>query len=89
MQDRSVAELARILRPGGEFRFVTDIADYAAWTLARLRSPAFAWSAERADDWRRPWPGFAGTRYQPGPFARAGALLLSFRRTEQSTANSE
>ena len=29
-------ELARILRPGGEFRFVTDIADYAAWTLQRL-----------------------------------------------------
>ena len=91
VQDRSVAEIARILRPGGEFRFVTDIPDYAAWTLARLtRSPAFAWSAERADDWRRPWPGFAGTRYQ-AKAVREGRVpcYLSFRRTEQSTANSE
>ena len=31
-----------ILRPGGEFRFATDIPDYAAWTLVRLlRSPGF------------------------------------------------
>ena len=65
MQDASVAQIARILRPGGEFRFVTDIADYAAWTLRRLiRSPDFAWTAERADDWRQAWPDFAGTRYQ-------------------------
>ncbi len=36
VQDDMVARLARLLRPGGEFRFVTDIADYAAWTLLRL-----------------------------------------------------
>jgi tRNA (guanine-N7-)-methyltransferase len=65
VQDESVAAIARILRPGGEFRFATDIADYAAWTLVRLtRSPEFAWTAERADDWRQPWPGFSGTRYE-------------------------
>ena len=64
IQDEMVARLARILRPGGEFRFVTDIADYAAWTLLRLlRSGKFEWTARRADDWRRPWPGFAPTRY--------------------------
>jgi tRNA (guanine-N7-)-methyltransferase len=57
--------MARILRPGGEFRFVTDIPAYAAWTLAHfLRSPDFTWTAERADDWRLPWPGFVGTRYE-------------------------
>jgi tRNA (guanine-N7-)-methyltransferase len=65
VQDRSLAEIARVLRPGGEFRFASDIPDYAAWTLAHvLRSPAFAWTAERADDWRQPWPGFAETRYE-------------------------
>jgi tRNA (guanine-N7-)-methyltransferase len=64
VQDDSIAALAHIVRPGGEFRFVTDIPDYAAWTLARLlRSPDFAWTAERADDWRQPWPGYSGTRY--------------------------
>ena len=51
--------LARVLRPGGVFRFATDIPDYAAWTLERLaRAPDFVWTAERADDWRHPWPGF-------------------------------
>ena len=64
VQDNMVARLARILRPGGEFRFVTDIADYAAWTLQRLlRSADFEWTARCADDWRKPWPGFIRTRY--------------------------
>ena len=53
------------LRSKKLFRFVTDWPDYAEWTLARLvRSPLFAWTAERADDWRRPWPGFTSTRYE-------------------------
>ena len=37
------------LKPDGEFRFVSDIDDYCAWTLAHLlRSPDFVWTAERA-----------------------------------------
>jgi tRNA (guanine-N7-)-methyltransferase len=64
VQDDMVARLARILRPGGEFRFVTDVADYAAWTLQRLlRSPQFEWTARCADDWRKPWAEFTPTRY--------------------------
>ena len=65
IQDGSVAELARILRPSGELRFASDIADYVAWTLTRLlHSPDFTWTAEQADDWRQPWPDFPGTRYE-------------------------
>jgi tRNA (guanine-N7-)-methyltransferase len=65
VQDRTVAMLARVLQPGGLFRFATDIPDYAAWTLERLmRAPDFAWTAESADGWRRPWAGFEGTRYE-------------------------
>jgi tRNA (guanine-N7-)-methyltransferase len=65
VQDDSLKRLARILNSGGELRFATDIADYAAWTLARvLRSPDFVWTAEQASDWRKPWPDFAGTRYE-------------------------
>ena len=61
----NIARLARVLRPGGEFRFATDWANYAEWTLARLmRARDFAWTAERADDWRKPWPGFTQTRYE-------------------------
>ena len=65
VQDRSIVELARILRPGGELRFASDIPDYAAWTLAHLnRSRDFVWTAQCADDWRLPWSGFSGTRYE-------------------------
>jgi tRNA (guanine-N7-)-methyltransferase len=65
IQDDSLKRLARILKSGGELRFATDIADYAVYALARvLRSPDFVWTAEAASDWRQPWPGFAGTRYE-------------------------
>jgi len=40
VQDTSVAAIAASVRQGGEFRFASDIPDYAAWTLRRvLRSP--------------------------------------------------
>jgi tRNA (guanine-N7-)-methyltransferase len=65
IQDDSLKRLARILKSGGELRFATDIADYAAWALARvMRSKDFIWTAERADDWRHPWPDYSGTRYE-------------------------
>jgi len=82
IQDDNLRRLARILRPGGELRFATDIADYASWTLARvLRSEDFSWTAERADDWHRPWPGFTGTRYE-AKAKREGRVpcYLIFRR---------
>jgi tRNA (guanine-N7-)-methyltransferase len=83
VQDDMVARLARILRPGGEFRFVTDIADYAAWTLQRLlRSREFEWTAECADDWRQPWPGFLQTRYNVKAERHdRPACFLIFRRS--------
>jgi tRNA (guanine-N7-)-methyltransferase len=65
VQDDSVAAFARVLKPGGEFRFATDWPHYAAWTLECLmRSPSFQWTAEQADDWRQPWPGYTPTRYE-------------------------
>jgi len=82
VQDEMVGQLARILRPGGEFRFVTDIADYAAWTLQRLfRSSDFDWVAQCADDWRNPWPGFVATRYHAkAARQQRPSCFLVFRR---------
>ena len=71
-----------MLRPGGEFRFATDWANYAEWTLLRLTARArFLWTAERADDWRKPWPGFTRTRYEAKAI-REGRVpcYLVFRR---------
>jgi tRNA (guanine-N7-)-methyltransferase len=65
VQDESLAALARILKLDGELRFATDIPGYASWVLARvLRSPHYEWTAQYAEDWRQPWPDFAGTRYE-------------------------
>jgi tRNA (guanine-N7-)-methyltransferase len=65
LSDESLRALARVMRSGAELRFATDIDDYAGWALARvLRSADFAWTAMRADDWRRPWDGWPGTRYE-------------------------
>lgn len=56
---------ARLIKPGGELRVASDIADYAAWTLRHAQqAPQFEWTAECADDWKlRPedWPQ---TRYE-------------------------
>jgi tRNA (guanine-N7-)-methyltransferase len=76
------ARLARLLGPGGEIRFATDVASYAEWALWRfLHAPGLAWTAERADDWRKPWSGFSGTRYEKKALA-AGArpTYLEFKR---------
>ena len=56
---------ARVLRPGGAFRFASDIESYVNWTLLACRAhPAFVWEAETAEDWRNAYPGWPGTRYE-------------------------
>jgi tRNA (guanine-N7-)-methyltransferase len=83
--ERSVAALARALKPGGELRFATDIDDYAGWTLRRfLASPSFVWEARTADDWRVPWSGWAPTRYEAKARAAGrGSAYLTFRRVRE------
>ena len=82
IQDESLTRLARILRPGGELRFATDIADYAAYALARvLRAKDFVWTAEQASDWRKPWPDFTSTRYEAKALREGRTpAYLRFRR---------
>jgi len=72
----------RVLAPGGEFRFASDIASYVGWTLAHCRAHGgFEWLARRADDWRQPWPEWPGTRYEAKSL-KAGRVptYLRFRR---------
>jgi tRNA (guanine-N7-)-methyltransferase len=82
ISSETVAELARIARPGAQVRFATDIDDYAGWTLARfLASPDFRWLAESANDWRLPWEGWAPTRYETKALAAGRTpVYLTFQR---------
>jgi tRNA (guanine-N7-)-methyltransferase len=57
--------LVRVLRPGGIFRFASDVEHYVAWTLREAaRHGGLAWSAESLEACRAPWPGWPGTRYE-------------------------
>lgn len=55
---------ARVLKPGGRFRFASDIDTYVNWTLLHCRAhSAFEWQAGEAD-WHAPYEGWPGTRYE-------------------------
>ena len=56
---------ARVLKAGGTFRFASDIDTYVNWTLLHCAAHGgFAWEAAQADDWRKAYPGWPGTRYE-------------------------
>jgi tRNA (guanine-N7-)-methyltransferase len=83
VSDEMLDMLARVMRPGAELRFASDIDDYIGWVLARvLRSAHFRWTATRADDWRKPYEGWPGTRYEAKAI-REGRVpsYLTFVRT--------
>ena len=82
IQTGFIAELARTLKPGAEVRFATDWADYASWTLELFnRDRSFAWTAERAADWRTPWEGHTPTRYEQKRLGDCAPIWLSFVRS--------
>ncbi|MEI6984903.1 MAG: tRNA (guanine(46)-N(7))-methyltransferase TrmB [Rhodospirillaceae bacterium] len=61
----NLERLARVLKNGAELRLASDDPGLVTWMLDQTwHHPAFAWTAQRADDWRiRPsdWPA---TRYE-------------------------
>jgi tRNA (guanine-N7-)-methyltransferase len=87
VQDATIAAMARALARGGEFRFVSDISDYCAWTLSHfMRASDFLWTAERATDWREPWADYTMTRYgrKAEREGRTAAYLI-FKKTGDSS----
>jgi tRNA (guanine-N7-)-methyltransferase len=81
VQAETVAETARVLKPGGGLRFGSDWADYVDWTLERLlRHGGFSWTAERADDWRRPPADHITTRYEEKRLGDCAPVFLDFVR---------
>lgn len=79
----SLAAIARLLKPGGTFHFASDIDDYVGWTLARAAAePRLKWTATGPADWREPYRGWPGTRYEAKAL-REGRTpsYLTFSRT--------
>jgi tRNA (guanine-N7-)-methyltransferase len=72
---------ARVLKPGGELRFASDDAGYAAWTLERaLNHPAFAWTAKGPNDWKMHPADWPQTRYEAKAL-HGPPVFLRFVRT--------
>ena len=55
---------SRLLKEGAELRIGTDHPLYMAWTMQMMQNRKdFTWTAERADDWRKPPTDWPETRY--------------------------
>jgi tRNA (guanine-N7-)-methyltransferase len=82
---RNLDLIARVLRTGGLFRFVSDIDHYVNWTLQLCRNrPDLRWMADTAENWRRPWPGWTGTRYEAKAICEGRfPSYLCFERVDQ------
>ena len=81
VQADTVAELARLIRPGGRLRFASDVGHYVDWSLEKiLANGAFAWTAERADDWRTPPADHITTRYEEKRLGDCAPVFLDFVR---------
>jgi tRNA (guanine-N7-)-methyltransferase len=77
----NLQRIARALQPGGEFRFATDVEDYAAWTRETVAGESVLVTAGDATE---PWPDWPGTRYEAkAAKAGRGAAYLTFRRADR------
>ena len=73
--------LARVMKPGAEFRFASDDPGYLAWTLERaVAHPAFEWTATRAAHWKSRPPDWPSTRYEEKAL-HGVPVFLRFSRT--------
>lgn len=83
IQAETLAELARVMRPGAELRISTDDPGNLEWTLLHMqREPSFRWLASSADDWRRRPEDWPETRYERKALAAGRrCTYLRYRRS--------
>jgi tRNA (guanine-N7-)-methyltransferase len=81
VQADTVADLARLLKPGGRLRFASDVAHYVDWALAIISAnPAFVWTAAEVRDWRIPPADHITTRYEEKRLGDCTPVFLDFVR---------
>lgn len=65
VSDVNVERFHRVIKPGGQFCFASDIDTYVNWTLEHFeRHAGFEWTARNASDWLSPFANWPGTRYE-------------------------
>jgi len=82
VSQENLSKFARVLKAGGTLIMASDVDDLSGWMVTQASNhPAFAWTAERADDWRNPPPDWIKTRYQTkGETAGRRQTYLVFRK---------
>ena len=79
IQASFLTELARILKPGGQVRFATDVRSYADSALVQfLQHPAFHWLARTSADWTQPPQDHVTTRYQEKRLGDVAPVYFEF-----------
>lgn len=76
-------QFARTLKPGGQLVMATDVDELAEWMVTEATiHPAFAWTAEQADDWRKMPADWIQTRYEQkgGKAGRKQSYLIFEKR---------
>lgn len=81
LQDETAQAFARILKPGGTLRFVTDWRDYAEWALERLeRTPGLRRVGPADQDWFAAPADHVVTRYEEKRLGDTTPIFLEYRR---------
>lgn len=81
LQDETAQEIARLLKPGGRVRFVTDWADYGEWALERLsRTPGLKDTQAAGDDRQTAPADHVTTRYEEKRLGDTAPVFLEFER---------
>lgn len=90
LNEDNLDAIARILKPGGEFRIATDSEIYKRWAAIRMSARQdFEWLAERAADWRTPPPDWLATRYARKAVREGRSdAWFRYRRCPSSNASS-
>ncbi len=81
VQPAFLSDLHRVMKPGAELRFATDVRSYADWAITQISCHGgYEWTATRADDWRIPPQDHVTTRYESKRLGDIDPVWLQFRR---------
>jgi tRNA (guanine-N7-)-methyltransferase len=83
VSDVNLQKMLRVMKSGALFRFTSDIEGYINWTLLHVDATRnFQFTAESADDWRKPYEAWPGTRYEAKAFREGRTpAYLTFKRS--------
>ncbi len=65
VNDETITHFHRMLKPGGVFRFASDIEDYVDWTVSVIKKHGgFDFTGKSVQDWRQAPDDWHRTRYE-------------------------